>query len=53
MLTLEVDGVLVQPVAETLVIVAVQRIGDVAGELVGAVLADEVEALGQVDELLT
>ncbi len=53
MLALEVDGVLVQPVAEAIVIVGVQSIGDLARELEGAILTDEMEALRQVDELLT
>lgn len=53
MLALELDGVLVQPVAEAIVIVAVDGLGDLVGELEHALLTDEMQALGQVDELLT
>lgn len=56
MLALELDDVLGERVAKTVVIFAVQGVGDLAREFAGAVLASaavETEALCKLDQLFT
>lgn len=56
MFALELDDVVVEPVAETIVILGFQGLGDLARELAGTVLTAatmEVEALGKLSELLS